>query len=210
MQTWPLKLIIYKSFNSQNTSLPRKSIAFTVIIFIDWSIYSFVRSFVPLFLCSFVRSFVPLFLCSFIRFFVPSFVRSFVLLLLLSFLRSFFPSVLPSFVPFVPSFSLSLLHLSVRSSVFWFEELYFLFRSETFSVGNGKKPIVVKLFCNFSSFIFSIIDVPILGTEPDIAKLYSMKSGVCRVFEAAGVSRPPEEHDIYSLQQVSVSTVEPV
>lgn len=47
-----------------------------------------------------------------------------------------------------------------------------------------------------------IVDVPVLGTEPDLALLYSLKSGVRRIFNSAGVLCPPGEHDIYSILQV--------
>ncbi|XP_065672664.1 IQ domain-containing protein H isoform X5 [Hydra vulgaris] len=54
-------------------------------------------------------------------------------------------------------------------------------------------------------FIAHYLDLPVLGCEPDIVQMYSMKSGVRRILESCNISIPPGAFDVCSIDQLHVT-----
>lgn len=50
--------------------------------------------------------------------------------------------------------------------------------------------------------VSEMLNLPLLGCEPQVANLYSTKSGSKRIFQSAKVAMPFGEFDIYNKEQV--------
>ena len=62
--------------------------------------------------------------------------------------------------------------------------------------------IIPGVVCHDTLAIADFLDIPIYGADPEVAHLYSTKSGARRIFQSANVDMPPGECDVYTIQQL--------
>ena len=62
--------------------------------------------------------------------------------------------------------------------------------------------IVPGVMSHDDIYLSDLLNVPILGSEPEIANLYSTKSGSKRIFQSSNVDIPFGEFDIYNKEQL--------
>ncbi len=98
----------------------------------------------------------------------------------------------------------------ISSTVFWWSpEPLALLVCHTLTAGKGIKGLALARLVGVGAMwwwvdelVSYFIGVALLGSEPDITKLYSSKPGARRLLSNAGVPIPPYEADIFSQEQL--------
>jgi len=70
----------------------------------------------------------------------------------------------------------------------------------------GRNAVYLPGYVNHNDLtVADFLGLAILGSEPEISRLYSSKSGARRIFSASSVEVPPGDFDIYTAQQLHES-----
>lgn len=70
--------------------------------------------------------------------------------------------------------------------------------------------IVPGVMSHDDIYVSDLLEIPVLGSEPEIANLYTTKSGSKRIFQSSNVDMPFGEFDIYNKEQLYETLAEAI